>query len=280
MPYVLEGLVVDRVDLVDEGANSAAFIEVFKRKESKEPMDFSEIISKMKPEHAEVVSKHFEDVNAELIKAREDLKAANTKISEQDAALTEANDALTKANAELETLKAASPTCTCDGEAGDDGICKGCGKPKKNTSFDEAEVLKAMPENLRNEFIKMREQKEAAEEQVRKAAEEKLEAEAVAKAATLKSLPVEQSVLVNILKSCDQSIVDVLTTVAAAIDNTTLTEVGKSGKGNVGADAWDKIEAEANKIVERDSVTKQKAIGIAIKENPELYREYLNGGNN
>ena len=27
MPYILKDLVVDRVDLVDEGANSAAFIE-------------------------------------------------------------------------------------------------------------------------------------------------------------------------------------------------------------------------------------------------------------
>lgn len=280
MPYVLEGLVVDRVDLVDEGANSAAFIEVFKRKENNKPMEFSEIISKMKPEHAEVVNQQIAAVNDELTKAREDLDAANTKISEQDTQLTEANDALAKANAELETLKAASTTCVCDGEADENGVCKGCGKPKKNVSFDEAEVLKAMPENVRKEFIKMREQKEAAEEQVRKAAEEKLEAEAVAKAASLKSLPVEQETLVSILKNCDQAVVDVLTTVAAAIDGTTLTEIGKSGKGKVNADAWEKIEAEADKIVERDSVTKQKAIGVAIKENPELYREYLNGGKN
>ena len=30
MPYILDDLVIDRVDFVDEGANSAAFIEVFK----------------------------------------------------------------------------------------------------------------------------------------------------------------------------------------------------------------------------------------------------------
>ena len=33
MPYLLEDLVITRVDLVDEGANSAAFIELYKRKE-------------------------------------------------------------------------------------------------------------------------------------------------------------------------------------------------------------------------------------------------------
>ena len=34
MPYELKDLVIDRVDLVDEGANSAAFIELYKRKET------------------------------------------------------------------------------------------------------------------------------------------------------------------------------------------------------------------------------------------------------
>jgi len=276
MPYILEDLVVDRVDLVDEGANSAAFIEVFKRKENKENMEFSEIVSKLKPEHAEVVTKHIEGLTAELAKAREDLDAANGEVTKQTNLLDEANDALAKANEELETLKAKD--CNCDGEADENGICKVCGKPKKNANFDETEVLKSLPENLRNEFIKMREQKEAAEEQVRKAAEEKLEAEAVAKANTLKALPVEQPVLVQILKSCDAKVVEVLSAAAAAIEGTVLSEVGKSGSGNVGADAWDKIEAEAEKIAKRDSITKQKAIGVVIKENPELYKEYLKGG--
>ena len=252
MPYRLDDLVVNRVDFVNEGANSEAFIEVFKRKEQTRSMEISEILSKMKPEHASVVQ---EQLDA-LEKAREDLDAANTTISEQATKLEEANDALAKANAELENLKA--PTA----------------EP------DEDEVLKSMPEGIREEFLKMRAQKEAAEEQVRKAAEEKLEAEAVAKAASMKSLPVEQSKLVSILKNCDQAVVDVLSAAAAAIDKTVLDEVGKSGKGKSDADAWAQIEAAADKIAERDSITKQKAIGIAVKENPELYREYLNGGAN
>lgn len=279
MPYILTDLVVDRVDLVEEGANSAAFIEVFKRKEPKETMEFSEILSKMKPEHAAVISAELEKVTEDLTKARTDLEQATTKISEQSNELDGVKADLAKANAELETLK--SKDCSCGGEADANGVCKACGKVKKTTSFDEAEVLKSMPEAIREEFLKMRAQKEAAEEQVRKAAEEKLEADAVAKAATLKSLPVEQSVLVEIIKSADDKVVEVLSTVAAAIDGTVLSEVGKAGKGkNDNGDAWGKIEAKAVEIAERDSVTKQKAIGIAIKENPELYREYLNGGAN
>lgn len=287
MPYILEDLVVDRVDLVDEGANSAAFIEVFKRKEKKALMDFSEILSKLKPEHAEVVQQYVDGLNTDLTKAREDLDAANKRAEEQDKQISEqantineTNDALAKANEELETLKAKGDTCACGGEANEEGVCSVCGKLKKSNNIDEDEVIKSLPEALRGEFMKMRAQKEAAEEQVRKAAEEKAEAEAVAKAATLKALPVEQNTLVQILKSCDPAVVEVLTSVAAAIEGTVLAEVGKSGKGKLETDAWSKIEAEADKIAARDSITKQKAIGIVIKENPELYKEYLNGGTN
>lgn len=285
MPYVLSDLVIDRVDFVEEGANSAAFIEICKRKEQPKSMEMSEILSKLKPEHAAVIQQAFDGVNADLSKARADLDVANAAITEKDAELIKAREQLDSANAtiadrdnELTVLK--SKECSCDGEAGEDGVCKACGKPKKSTSFDETEVLKSMPEHLRAEFLKMRSQKEAAEEQVRKNAEEKLEAEAVAKAATLKALPVEQQVLVDIIKNSDKAVVDVLSTVAAAIEGSVLDEVGKSGQGKTltSDTAWDKIEAEAVKIAERDNITKQKAVAAVIKEQPELYKEYLNGG--
>lgn len=253
-------------------------------------MKYSEILSKMKPEHAAVVRQEVEDAMAQVAKAKEDLNAANTTISEQTTQLTEANEALAKAkedlanvNEELETLKAkGSEMCECDGEEDEDGMCKACGKPKKKSAgFDETEVLKSMPEGIRQTFLKMREQKEAAEEMVRKNAEEKAEAEAVAKAATLKSLPVAQDTLVEVLKSADQKVVDILTAAATAIDEAVLGEVGKSrtnGSQTTGDDAWSKIEAEADKVAKRDNVSKQKAVSIVIKEQPELYKSYLEGG--
>lgn len=278
MPYLVADLVVDRIDFVDEGANTGAFIEVFKRKEKKQSMDFSEIVSKLKPEHAEVIQQHVDALNSDLSKARDDLAAADERNAELSDELGKANDELSKAKDEIDVLKAKDDSCECDGTPDENGICSVCGKTKKNASFDEAEVLKAMPESLREQFIKMREQKEAAEEQVRKAAEEKREAEAIAKAATLKALPVDQGTLVQILKSCDESVVEVLTAAAAAVEGTVLTEVGKAGGGRTTTDAWDKIEEEAEKVAARDSITKQKAIGVVIKENPELYKEYLDGG--
>lgn len=285
MPYELMDLVVDRVDLVDEGANSAAFIELYKRKETREPMDFEEILSKMKPEHASVIKQAIDAKDAELAKAKGDLETATQNLATKDSELTAANDALAKANAELETHKAKDETCECDGEADENGNCKSCGKPKKSASFDEAETLKSMPEAARALFEKMRAQKEAAEAEVRKAAEREAEAAAIAKAASLKAIPVEQEKLVGILKNCSSEVTELLTTINSAIEATVLDEVGKNrGNGAVDAhtassnEAWDKLEKKAEEIAKRDSVTKEKAMAKAVDENPDLYREYLNGG--
>ena len=282
MAFELQDLIVDRVDLVDEGANSAAFIELYKRKETEELMELEQILSKMKPEHASVIQEAINAKDEEVNKARADLENANTLLADKDAELTAANEALSKANAEIAKQK--DDKCTCEGEEDENGVCKECGKPKKSASFDETETMKSMPENVRAMFEKMRLQKEAAEEQVRKAAEREAEAEAIAKAASLKAIPVEQEKLVGILKSCTPEVADLLTTINSAIENTVLEEVGKNaGNGaatGTSGDAWHKLEKKAEEIAKRDSVTKEKAMATALDENPELYREYLNGGAN
>ena len=126
----------------------------------------------------------------------------------------------------------------------------------------------------------MKAQKEAAEEELRKSKEAEIQSKAVAKAAQLKALPVETEKLVEVLKGCSPELLDMLTTINAAIEGTVLDEVGKSAGGSTGADAWSKIEAKAEEVAKRDNVTKQKAVSIAIKENPDLYKEYLQGGAN
>ena len=289
MPYELKDLVIDRVDLVDEGANSAAFIELYKRKETVELMDFEQIIGMMKPEHASVIQDAFNAKDAELSKARADLDTANEALTEKDKQLEETNEALAKAKEDLEEVNKAledkgEEHCTCDGDDDGEGKCSACGKPKKSAAFDETETMKSMPANVRAMFEKMRAQKEAAEEQVRKAAEREAENEAVAKAASLKALPVEQDKLVGILKNCQPEVEELLTTINSAIEATVLEEVGKN-KGNGAAtnvsnaeDAWGKLEEKADQIAKRDNVTKEKAMATALDENPDLYREYLNGG--
>jgi len=270
MPYLLSDLIVTRVDLVDEGANSAAFIELYKRKEQKS-MTFEEILSQMNAEHAATIQ-------GAIAKAKGELDINTALLTTTQADLAKAKQDLADANAQIDGLKSQVP-CSCDGEEVG-GLCKVCGKVKKAMAFDEVETMKSLPKEAREFVAKLKSQKEAAEAEVLKAKEAEVHATAVSKAAELKSLPIDADKLVGIIKSADKDLLDVLSTLNAAIEGTVFNEVGKRGGEGNNNDAWTKIETKATEIAKARSITQQKAIGEAIKENPELYKEYLKGGAN
>ena len=274
MSYLLEDLVVDRVDLVDEGANSAAFIELFKRKERKESMDYKEVIAKMSPEQGKLVQAELDKLAGEVTKAKEDLATVTTERDEAKKQLDETNGKLETANDDLATAKS-----ELDALKQDEG--KDCAA---KAAFDEEETMKAMPKEARELFTKMKAQKDAAEEELRKAKDAEKHAEAVAKAATLKSLPIEQAKLVELVKGATPEVLELLATVATAMDETVLGEVGKSkagaGTASTSNEAWAQIEAKADEVAKKDSISKAKAISKVVNENPDLYKQYLQGGAN
>lgn len=274
MPYLLEDLVIDRVDLVDEGANSAAFIELFKRKERKESMDYKEVIAKMSPEQGKLVQAELDKLAGEVTKAKEDLATVTTERDEAKKQLDETNGKLETANDDLATAKSELDALKQD--EGKDGAAK--------AAFDEEETMKAMPKEARELFTKMKAQKNAAEEELRKAKDAEKHADAVAKAATLKSLPIEQAKLVELVKGATPEVLELLATVATAMDETVLGEVGKSkagaGTASTSNEAWAQIEAKADEVAKKDSISKAKAISKVVNENPDLYKQYLQGGAN
>ena len=274
MPYLLEDLVIDRVDLVDEGANSAAFIELFKRKERKESMDYKEVIAKMSPEQGKLVQAELDKLAGEVTKAKEDLATATTERDEAKKQLDETNGKLETANDDLATAKSELDALKQD-EGKDDAA---------KAAFDEEETMKAMPKEARELFTKMKAQKNAAEEELRKAKDAEKHADAVAKAATLKSLPIEQAKLVELVKGATPEVLELLATVATAMDETVLGEVGKSkagaGTASTSNEAWAQIEAKADEVAKKDSISKAKAISKVVNENPDLYKQYLQGGAN
>lgn len=274
MSYLLEDLVVDRVDLVDEGANSAAFIELFKRKERKESMDYKEVIAKMSPEQGKLVQAELDKLAGEATKAKEDLATVTTERDEAKKQLDETNGKLETANDDLATAKSELDALKQD-EGKDDAA---------KAAFDEEETMKAMPKEARELFTKMKAQKNAAEEELRKAKDAEKHADAVAKAATLKSLPIEQAKLVELVKGATPEVLELLATVATAMDETVLGEVGKSkagvGTASTSNEAWAQIEAKADEVAKKDSISKAKAISKVVNENPDLYKQYLQGGAN
>lgn len=267
VPTELKNLKINRVDLVPEGANSAAFVTLFKGKELK-PVDFEELMHKMKPEYATVINEH---VSA-LLKAKD----------ESDAALSTANATIASLQTDLEKAKQ-------DKEAAEAAAEEAKKATEGTTSFDEDEQLAKSIEGLdpqvREYFERITKQKDAAEEIAKAALAKEKRAEAEAKAEELKALPVEKAKLVDFIeKSNDTAGIEMLSAIAKGIEATVLTEVGKSNATDTftvsAEDAWGKIEASAKDIAKSRNISKEAAVAAVISEQPDLYREYLKGGAN
>jgi chromosome segregation ATPase len=287
MATLLENLVIDRVDLCDEGANSEAFIELFKRKEQS-GMGVQEILGKMKPEHSKVIQDAFDASTASLKEAQDSGTSITKERDEANASLEATKKELEEAKKELEDLKAQSKD---DDEHPEDCDCPECRAKRAekdrassgNASFDSTETFKSLPQAARDYLATLKTQKEAAEAELRKSREEKVEADAIAKAQSLKAIPVDQDKLVGILKTATPELIELLEVINGAIEGTVLGEVGKSASDagtSSGADAWSKIEAKAAELAKSSNISKAKAVSQVIRDNPDLYREYLEGGAN
>lgn len=249
-------------------------------------MDVQEILSKMKPEHSTVIQAALDASTASLTEAQDSIASITKERDEANTALEATKKELEEAKKELEDLKASGDG---DDDHPDDCDCPECKakraekdrKSSGNASFDNTETFKSLPIEAREYLTTLKTQKEAAEAELRKSREEKVEAEAIAKAQSLKAIPVEQDKLVGILKTATPELIELLEVINGAIEGTVLGEVGKSSSGvSSNADAWSKIEAKADEVVKASNISKAKAISEVIRDNPDLYREYLEGGAN
>lgn len=225
-------------------------------------MEMEEILEKMKPEHAEVIKAHI----AEIEKAKAEAESAR---DEAQAELEKANDVCPKCGK--------SP-CVCEDDDDVDKATEG------KTSFDDTETLtKGLAPELAEYIQTLEKQKAAAEEVAKSAIAREKHLAAVAKAAELKSLPIEESQLVSFIEKSSVDTVDMLSAIAKGIESTVLAEVGSDDTGSFAKSAnaaWDVLESKAEAIAKERSVSKAKGMSIAIEEHPELYREYLEGGAN
>ena len=277
MPTELKRLKIDRVDLVPEGANSAAFVTLYKGKEMKS-MDASEILEKLKPEHAEVIKSAFAELEKQKKQAEDEAAAAKKEAAD--------------AKAEAAKKPAGEPSAA---SAKEDEAKKACGEKKGEpsdaakakegtTSFDDTETLtKGLDPQVAAYIEQIKKQKDAAEEAAREAIAKERHMNAVNKAAELKALPIAADELISFIEKSSDETVDMLSAIAKGIEGTVLSEVGKSTDKTFSAsssDAWARIEKAAEKIAAERNVSVAKATGMVIKEQPALYKEYLEGGAN
>lgn len=244
MSNLVIALEVDRVDLVDAGSNSEAYIRLYKRKESNESMSYEEILQKIKPEHREIIL-------AELEKA----KASNNMQEELDAALAEKQCK----DAEITKLKETIATL----------------EKKTNKNDDYETIMKNASPEMQEIFKKLDAERKAAELISKQLENEKLEAIAKSKAAELKALPIEQDKLVNIVKNISDEVYEVLKAAnKLIIDGPVLKSAIGTSSVTKNTDAWAKIESKAMDLMTAENISKQQAVTKVIKAEPDLYKEY------
>jgi hypothetical protein len=243
----------DRVDLVKEGANSQAHIKLFKTR-GESAMELTELLAKMKPEHAAEINKVIKLKDEEIEKAK---KAA------KDAAAA-----------------ATAKTNTDDGDPED----------KLDGGADDAteKLMKSIKDPAIKAFLQTQITKaKVAEEVVKTLKDKEYTAEAITKAKEVPNLGAEEQILVSVykkLKDVDSELCDNVFGIFKAASalvaaGGVLTEVGK-GTGNAEglADentAWAAIEKAAEPIAIAKGIKKEAAISEVIQSQPALYDAYV-----
>lgn len=244
-------------------------------------MDASEILEKLKPEHAEVLKSAFAELEKQKKQAEDEAAAAKKEAADAkaEAAKKPAGEPGAAPAKEDEAKKACGEKTEKKGEPSDAAKAK-----EGTTSFDDTETLtKGLDPQVAAYIEQIKKQKDAAEEAAREAIAKERHMNAVNKAAELKALPIAADELISFIEKSSDETVDMLSAIAKGIEGTVLSEVGKSTDKTFSAsssDAWARIEKAAEKLAAERNVSVAKATGMVIKEQPALYKEYLEGGAN
>lgn len=236
-----------RVDLVKEGANSQAHIKLFKSKGGEQPMDLKEILAKLKPEHADIIQKALEDMEATKKKSEDDKMAA-----EEEVAKLRAEQAPAPGTSEEEILKTVKDPAV---------------KALLETQIAKAKAAEAIAKQ-------MQDAKDEAEAVAKAKEVPGIGAEEAKLAEVYKKLKHVDATL------CEDVFGIFKAANAMISEGGVFTEVGKSAGSNDGGaadenSAWAQIEKAAEEITKTLKISKSAAITKAIKDNPALYNQYL-----
>lgn len=248
------------VSLVPKGANQRDFL-LFKNKEGK-------------PMSQENVNK--QDVN----KQEEDLREIATVLAEVWNMTT--GEALRVIDAiegaEMENLESALV-----GEEEEDYEDKSVNISKE----DLPDELKDEVEGLFKQYEQIKKENQEIKQELRKEKEQKRLNEFISKAEQFNNLPVKPNEFGKILKNLAdsdekgfQKLMEVLKSADESLNQSGLFKEKGSSVGDTASDSWGKIEKRAEGVMEEKGLSREKAINQVMKDNPELYRQYMDEKSN
>lgn len=210
--------------------------------------------------------------------------------SEQGADMAEENVEVTEGEALEESLVKAQERIAELEEALAAEIEKAKGKKPafltadEEDEEDEEDMMKSVPEPVREMLNKAQADANAAREELRKEREERRDAEFVAKArASWQNLSIDPEVVgkaMRRLSDADASLAEVISKAldsaeAQAESANIFAEIGTAGRPDTG-DAYGKVQALAKSLVaEGKSATVEQAVVDLISSDPSLYHEYV-----
>lgn len=187
------------------------------------------------------------------------------------------DDAVAK---ELEALKATNVALAAENET-----LKAAAVVSKSAEDEQAEILKALPAEVRKMLEDQDAKIKASDEALAKERDARLDEQAVAKSRnTYKSIAINHEKVAPALRrvaEIDAELAAEIETALSAADGQLdeaglLGEVGGAGLEQQG-DASAQIDAAADKLVEAGTAkSKSDGIAKALSENPELYLAYMN----
>ena len=206
-------------------------------------MNFEELLKALKPEQAEVITKHIEAAVATSVSEAE---------AKKDDVIKGLDETIAGLNGTVETLQKAKPTT----------------EPQEDILNGASPELKEAFEKLRGE--------------VKALADAQQEELAKARYAKVKAIPVEETELKGILKSASPAVVAILEKASAAIE-AGLAPQGKETNNQFAGETADayygKLENAAKDLMSKTEtgMTFEKAFSIACEQNPEIYANYVKG---
>ena len=249
MQSYLVDLDLTRIALCGAGCNTRADIILTKRKENPSmstTISFEDIQKSLEPSALEAITKHFEELQASALQAK-------------DAEIADLNKSISELTAEVSTLKKSTTgtSATAEPEA------------------DADSILKGLPEEVADLF-------KSQQEMLKQLIEKDQEATAQARFDAVKSIPVEENELKEVLKTASPAAYNVLLAAAEAINkNVTVEPVGSDATGELDIttdSAYAALEKSAKAYqAAHPDVSFEQAFSQACTLNPSEYLKYTKG---